>query len=441
MLNYIWLALLLVGVLLGGWNDRFQELTEAAFTSAKTAVLNVAIPLIGITALWLGLIRLAEKAGLIATLARGLRPLLKRLFPDVPPEHPAMGSMLLNISANIIGLTNAATPLGLRAMADLEKLNRNPGVATNAMCTFLALNTSSLQLIPATAIGILAASGSKNPAAIVGSTLVATFFAAVTGLVTVKTLEKLPWFRLSAGTPSCSLTPAAEEPVPPPTPVSAAVPAPGTSLWRRLVFGAFLGAFLFMLIRGLFFQDPAVATSTNAMVRALDVVSKLAIPFLLAAFPLHAALSGVAVYEEFVEGAKEGFQVAVRIIPYLVAMLVAVGVFRAAGGVDILTKLLRPVLDWIHFPAELLPMAITRPLSGSATIGLFTDIVRAHGPDSLLSRTAGTIIGSTETTFYVIAVYFGAVGIRKTRHAVVAGLMADLMGALAAVYVCRMMFS
>src|SRR6266702_4671090 len=196
MLNYIWLALVLLAVAIGGWNDRLQDMTEGAFDGAKTAV-TIALGLIGIMALWLGVMRLAERAGLIQRIAHGLRPIMRRLFPDVPPEHPAMGSMLMNMTANMLGLGNAATPLGLRAMRDLEALNARPGVATNAMCTFLAINTSSVQLIPATAIAILAASGSTRPTAIVGTALLATLCAASVAIISVKLLEKFPIFRIS----------------------------------------------------------------------------------------------------------------------------------------------------------------------------------------------------------------------------------------------------
>ena len=195
MLNYIWLALVMLAVTIGGWNNRLKEVTDGAFDGAKTAV-TIALGLIGIMAMWLGLMRLAERAGLIQRIAHALRPIMRRLFPDVPPEHPAMGSMLMNMAANMLGLGNAATPLGLRAMRDLETLNRQPGTATNAMCTFLAVNTSSVQLIPTTAIAILAAAGSTRPTAIVGTALLATLCAATTAIVTVKLLEKLPFFRV-----------------------------------------------------------------------------------------------------------------------------------------------------------------------------------------------------------------------------------------------------
>lgn len=435
MLNYLWLGLVLGAVLLGGLTGRLPAVTDAAFDAAKTAVITIALPLVGVTALWLGVMRLAERAGMIQSLARLLRPALRRLFPDIPAEHPAWGSMLMNIAANMIGLTNAATPLGLRAMADLEKLNRHPGTATNAMCTFLAINTGSVQLLPTTAIGILAAAGSTNPTAIVGTVLLATFCSSVVGLIAVKTLEKLRRFRLPP-------VPAAAEHEPPADSESAvnaeptAVPA---NPWTWLVLVALLGFFAWLFWQQ-FHAAPADALPASVFIRAVNAVSVLAIPFFLAFFALYAALRRVPVYEEFVEGAKEGFQVAVRIIPFLVAMLVAAGMFRAAGGVELLGRALRPLLDAMSFPPDLLPMALMRPLSGGATIGLFTELVHAHGPDGLVSRMGGTILGSTETTLYVVAVYFGAVGVKRVRHAVAAGLLADLAGVIASVAVCWVVF-
>jgi spore maturation protein SpmA len=431
MLNYFWLALVLLAVVLGGLDGRFKELTDAAFTSAKSAVMEIALPLAGIMALWLGVMRLAERAGMVRSLARALRPVMRRLFPDVPADHPAMGAMLMNMAANLLGLANAATPLGLRAMNDLESLNLHPGTATNAMCTFLAINTASIQLLPATAISIMAAAGGKNPTAIVGTTVLASACAVTVGVTAAKTLEKLPCFRVTETVAEKRNAPptAAPDPV---TPEAKPLPAWG---WPALV--------LLLVLFGFFFArltQTGAATGQPFFLRGVNAVSLLAIPFLFAFFPLYAALRGVKVYEEFVEGAKEGFQVAVRIMPFLVAMLVAIGMFRAAGGVNLLARALQPVLDVIHFPTDLLPMALTRPLSGSATIGLFADLVKSHGPDSLVTRMGGTLLGSTETTFYVLAVYFGAVAVQRTRHAVAVGLLADLTGMIAAVTICRLVF-
>ena len=446
MLNYIWLALVLVAVAIGGWNDRLKDVTEGALDGAKTAV-TIALALIGIMALWLGVMRLAERAGLVQRIARALRPVMTRLFPDVPAQHPAMGSMLMNMAANMLGLGNAATPLGLRAMRDLETLNRQPGVATNAMCTFLAINTSSVQLIPTTAIAILAASGSTRPTAIVGTALLATLCAATVAIISVKTFERFSIFQprrrsnsIADDSPHRSAQrstsrlpeemPIVEEP---PRQLSI------SGLIALIILGVFFTVlFLRMVSPGLFHLPmPAEAARQNPFVRSVNALSILAIPFLLSFFPLYAASRGVKVYEEFVEGAKEGFDVILKIIPFLVTILVAIGMFKGAGGIDLLSRTLSPVLTPLHFPTDLLPLALMRPLSGSATLALLTDVVHRLGPDNIVSLTAATIYGSTETTFYVAAVYFGAVGVNQTRHAIPAGLLADLTGVVASVIICR----
>jgi spore maturation protein SpmA len=434
MLNYIWLALVVSAVILGGCNHCLDEVIKGAFDMAKMAVMDIALPLSAVMAIWLGVMRLAEKSGLILSLARALRPVLRRLFPEVPPDHPAMGAIVMNIAANMLGLSNAATPLGLRAMAELQSLNPIPGSASNAMCTFLAINTASVQLIPTTAVAILAAAGGSHPTAIVGTALIATVVAQAVGLTAVKTFEKLRIFRAKA----------APEEAPQPVgaaggrvsgEVAAAAPLAG---WGKGLLVLFAGFFVWLFFRLAFGGQDGLAT--GAFARVVQTVSLLAIPFFLSFFPLYAALRGIKVYEEFVEGAKEGFGVAIRIIPFLVAILAAVGMFRGAHGIDLAAKALKPLLDMVRFPPELLSLALMRPLSGSGSIALMTDVVAKYGPNSIYSMMAGTILGSTETTFYVIAVYFGSVGIRRTRHAVAAGLLADLAGVAASVVICRVVF-
>lgn len=460
MLNYLWLALVALAVLIGGVTGHLPDVTNAAFQSAETAVMKIALPLAGIMALWLGLMRLAEKSGLVQQLARGLRPVMRWLFPDVPADHPAQGSMLMNMAANMLGLANAATPLGLRAMRDLESLNKHPGTATDAMCTFLAINTASIQLIPTTAIAILATQHAQNPTAIVGTALIASACATTSALLAVKWLQTWRMFRADAAAPVAATAEA--KPAAAPEPVLAVEPAP-LNARGRFGFGLLLALFaaLFAWITfapahyhatttalhsALFpptVNPPtasAAAAAQSLPIRAVSTLSLLAVPFLLVCFPLYAFLRGVKVYEEFVEGAKEGFNVSLRVIPFLVAILVAIGMFRGAGGIEAMKNLLTPLLSPLGFPPDLLPIALVRPLSGSATTGLFTELVQRLGPDSLTVRMAGTIYGSTETTFYVIAVYFGAVGIRRTRHAVAAGLFADCVGIVASVLVCRLMF-
>ncbi|HEY5742430.1 MAG TPA: nucleoside recognition domain-containing protein [Terrimicrobiaceae bacterium] len=455
MLNWIWLGLVIISVFLGAVSGQLAEVTAAAFDACKTAVMALALPLAGIMALWLGVMRLAEKSGLVGLLARALRPLMRWLFPDVPVTHPAMGSMVMNMAANMLGLNNAATPLGLRAMQDLERLNPRPGVATNAMCTFLAINTSSIQLIPATTVAILSAAGAVNPTSIIGTAFMATVCSTLAGIIAVKSLEKLPWFAL----------PKAEAPEPPtsterPSSDEAPAPSPIGLTWKGLLLLSL--AFFFVLFVSMAFfwtEFESVANSVRSALhvstpfafspewgvkswieRSIGSLSTLAIPFILTMFPLYAAARRVPVYEEFVEGAKEGFQVAIRIIPFLVAILVAVGMFRAAGGVDLLARLLAPIFEPLRFSPELFPLVLMRPLSGSGANGIFAELVKTYGADSLIAKTGATIMGSTETTFYVIAVYFGSVAIRRTRHAVAAGLIADFAGVVASVIICNRVF-
>ncbi|HVV01525.1 MAG TPA: nucleoside recognition domain-containing protein [Verrucomicrobiae bacterium] len=446
MLNYIWLGLIVSAVLIGGCTGHLKDLADKSFEMAETSVMKIALPLVGIMALWLGIMRLAERAGLVALLARALRPVMRFLFPEVPFDHPAMGSMLMNIAANMLGLGNAATPLGLRAMKDLESLNPRPGVATNAMCTFLAINTSSVQIIPVTAIAILAAAKSSNPTAIVGTSIMATSCAAISAVLMAKFLSKLRVFR----PPAAVGAPAAKRSVAKPSDAGEEVVREAATIqplqwWGRVLLALFGMFFVYLFIRLAFpatlgMALPPEAARETVFVRIVNAVSLISIPLLLSIFPLYALLRRVKVYEEFVEGAKEGFGVSLSIIPYLVAILVAIGMFRAAGGIDLLSRILRPVMVALHYPPDLLPMVFMRPLSGSGTLGVFSELVEHFGPDSLISRTAGTIYGSTETTFYVLAVYFGSVGIKKTRHALLAGLSADLVGVIASVIVCRLVF-
>jgi len=470
MLNYIWLGLILLAVIIGGCLGNLKAVTDKSFELAKYAVLDTAFPLLGIMALWLGMMRVAERAGLVTLLARRLRPLMRWLFPDVPAEHPAMGSMVLNIAANMLGLGNAATPLGLRAMRDLDSLNPRPGTPTNAMCMFLAINTSSVQLIPVTVIAILAANNSSNPTAIVGTSILATACAAISAVTMAKLLARLPMFRLApvacapVALPTVPASPGNEEKAEgkasshrPSTPKeergSANEPAlkesdtippmPGWGVATLIAFGLFFGwLFLkFAFPATLGYAVPPDSANQTVLVRIVDAISKLSVPFLLSFFPLYAALRRQKVYEDFVDGAKEGFEVAIRIIPYLVAILVAVGMFRASVGIDLVRQKLGPAMLAVGFPPDLLPLVLMRPLSGSGALGVFTELVKHAGSDSLVARTAGTIYGSTETTFYVLAVYFGSVGVKRARYALLAGLTADFVGVLASVIICRLVFS
>ena len=454
MLNYIWLALIVLAVVIGGLTDNLKAVADKSFEMAEFAVMKTALPLVGIMALWLGVMRLAERAGLVALLARLLRPLMRRLFPEVPADHPAIGSMVLNIAASMLGLGNAATPLGLRAMKDLETLNPHPGTATNAMCTYLAINTSSVQLIPATAIAVLAANSSTNPTAIVGTSIMATTCGAISAVTMAKFLQRLPIFRtpppsVALGPTGAPSTVAAAKSGADASPVKEAASLQPLTSWGKGLMALYVLFFVYLFVRlafpavlpaSIMAQALADASRQSTFVRIVDAISKLSIPFMLSAFPLYAMLRQVKVYEEFVDGAKEGFDVAIRILPYLVAILVAIGMFRAAGGIDLLSRALGPLMTALHFPKELLPMVLMRPLSGSGTLGMFTELVQQCGPDSLVARMGGTIYGSTETTFYVLAVYFGSVAVKKIRYAVLAGLTADLVGVIASVTICRLVF-
>ena len=355
MLNIIWLGLILLAVIVGGITGKLPEVTTSAFDMAKYAVMEVAIPLTGIMAIWLGMMRLAEQSGFVQVLARALKPLMRRLFPDVPEDHPAMGSMVMTMAANMLGLSNAATPLGLRAMGDLEKLNPRPGTATNAMCTFLAISTSSIQLIPTTVIGIMVVNHSLNPTAIVGTSLIATTCAAVSAVIAVKFLEKLPAFQLAPLEPPGAGKGVAEKESQPVLEVDkvAVLPLSGKKkvfLFLYLLF--FVVIFVAQVFPGVtngcleqakaMFPSLGIAPLQTGMadkgllIRALTALSLVAIPLMLSFFPFYAALHGVKVYEQFVEGAKEAFPTALRIIPFLVAMLAAMGMFRASGCLGLL---------------------------------------------------------------------------------------------------------
>ena len=395
-----------------------KRVTNDAIKIAQTAV-EIALGLIGIMALWLGVMKVAEDAGLIKIIANVLRPITKRLFPEVPPDHPAIGSMVMNISANMLGLGNAATPFGLKAMEELDKLNPNKGTATNSMVTFLAINTAGMTLIPATAIAVRAAAGSADPTIIIATSLFGSTCATITGITAAKLLEKFPikkggfgdWLK---GNIKFLITVISL--------VTILVLTFSTGLAKSI-------GSLFSFLPPTFFKD------------LITLVSTLAIPFLIFVFIGYGAIKKVKVYEQFVEGAKEGFNIAVRIIPYLVAMLVAIAIFRAGGAMDNwLIPVLRIVTDPIGMPAEALPMALMRPLSGSGSLGVMAEIMSVHGPDSFIGILVSTFFGSSETTFYVLAVYFGAVNIKNTRHALPAGLLADIAGMLGALFIVKMLF-
>jgi spore maturation protein SpmA/spore maturation protein SpmB len=472
MLNYIWLGLIALAVVMGGFHGNIGDVGNAAVDSAKDAVILVG-GLLGVMTMWLGLMRLADKAGLVKRLGLILKPILVWLFPEVPANHPAMGSIVLNVAANILGLNSAATPLGLRAMNELESLNKSPGVATNAMCMLLAINTSSITLIPVSVLALLSLHHGKNPTVIIGTSLAATAVAHLCAIATCKLLERTSWSKRqllekvdspqareahSAATEGGEIARKAGE-------ADTALPwAPGAQWILSAFSGIFIGLVLGLafpeltkILAGAFDQifhlDAWMAGATQPvppetlarfwLLRIVDALSLLVLPWLILLFPLYATLRRIPVYDEFVEGGKEGFQVVLRILPYVVGMLVAVGMFKAAGGLQVITAVLSPVTNLFHFPAELLPIAVIRPFSYAAALALLTDLVKspAYGPDNIITLMAATFYGCSETTFYVIAVYFGSVGVRKTRHAIPAGIVADIIGPIAAVVICRAVLS
>ncbi|MEQ8442327.1 MAG: nucleoside recognition domain-containing protein [Alphaproteobacteria bacterium] len=394
-----------------------EHLGLSMIDTAEVAV-TLAIGLIGVMGLFLGLMKIAEEGGLLRIIAKLLRPMLIRLFPDVPTEHPAMGAIVMNVSANALGLGNAATPFGIRAMQELDKLNPHKGTATNAMALFLAINTSSVTLLPTGVIAIRAASGSADPAGIVPTTLIATICSTVVAIISAKFLQR----HFKTPPPDADFRAEGETAV-----AEDDMPQEGTEAYPLWASVLALGA-LFSLV-------PLTVAYGSA-------IAPWIIPGLMIAFLSFGVAKRVPIYEAFVEGARDGFNVAVRIIPYLVAILVAVGMFRASGAMDLVISPIGTITGAIGLPADALPMALMRPLSGSGAYGIMASIISdpSIGPDSYVGYLVSTIQGSTETTFYVLAVYFGAVQIRRVRHALCAALLADLAGIAGAVAACLYLF-
>jgi spore maturation protein SpmA len=408
MLNRIWGSFFFIAfvVALGqsiffGNFEVWATMVGATFDMAKTGF-EISLGLTGVMCLWLGVMRLGEKGGAVDLLSRAFGPLLCRLFPGIPVGHPALGSIVMNMAANMLGLDNAATPLGLKAMKELQELNPEPESATNDQILFLVINTSAVTLIPATIFVYRSQMGAADPTDVFIPLLVATFCATLVGLVVTAAVQRL-------------------------------------RLWDPVVL-AYLGG-MTALVAGmvLYFTNLDQAT----MERQSSVLSNFIIFTVIIAFLALAAARRLPVYEIFVEGAKEGFQVAVGIIPYLVTMLVAIGVLRASGTLDLFLDGVRWGTQSLGFDTRWvdgLPTALMRPLSGSGARGLMIETMEAQGADSFAGRLVSIIQGSTETTFYVLAVYFGSVGIRRSRHAVACGLTADAAGIIAAILVCYLFF-
>jgi len=408
ILNRIWIGMFVVAfvVAMGKllfWGDTFifKQMFDALTDSAKTGF-EIALYLTGVLCLWMGIMKIGENGGAIRGLTKLVSPLFSRLFPEVPKDHPAVGSMMMNFSANMLGLDNAATPLGLTAMKQLQELNPEKEKASNAQIMFLVLNTSGLTIIPVSVFAVLAANGDTNPSSVFLPILIATFFASLFGLIIVSIRQKI-------------------------------------NLFNRVVL-AYIGG-LTLLIGALLYYVVLFPDKADVISR---VGGNLLIFLIIMTFLGLAAFRKVNVYESFIDGAKDGFNVAIKIVPYLIAILVAIAVFRASGSLDALLDGIKNFVVYAGITAtewvDALPVAFMKPLSGSGARGALVEIIEQFEVSSLQARIATTMQGSTETTLYVLAVYFGSVGIKKTRYAVTAGLLADLFGIIAAIIVGYLFF-
>ena len=408
MLNALWIGFILAAFLIAcfkllvlGDAEIFAALVKALFDSSKTAF-EIALGLTGVMALWLGVMKIGERAGMLDLLTRGLAPLFKRLFPEVPPNHPALGAMTMNMGANMLGLDNAATPLGIKAMQELQKLNPTPDTASDAQILFLVINTASVTLLPITIFTYRAQMGAADPTDVFVPLLITTYIGTLVGLMVTGLYQRL-------------------------------------HLWNRVTLTYLGGATA--IIGGLVVYFGSLDAAE--MTRQSSILSNVLLFGIIATFLLMAVRRRVNAYEAFVEGAKEGFHTAVTIIPYLVAMLVAIAVFRASGALDLIMGGIRSLVLAFGFDArwvEGLPTALMKPFSGSGARAMMIDTMQTHGADSFAGRLASIVQGSTETTFYVLAVYFGAVGIKRVRHAVTCGLIADAAGILAAIGMAYLFF-
>lgn len=408
VLNYIWIGFIIIAFVIAlvklvflGDVTVFPALIDSTFASSKTAF-EISLGLTGVLSLWLGIMKIGERGGVVNVLARALSPVFTRLFPDIPKGHPVTGAIFMNIAANMLGLDNAATPLGLKAMEQLQTLNPNKETATNPMIMFLVLNTSGLTLIPISIMVYRAQLGAAQPTDVFIPILLATFFSTVAGIIITSIYQRI---NLLNRTMLLTLG------------------------GMALVVGAIIWGF------GQLDKDQMNIVSTS--------VANILLMTIIVAFVLAGMKHRINVYDAFVEGAKEGFTTAVRIIPYLVAILVAIGLFRASGAMDMLINGVATLVKAMGGNSDFvgaLPTALMKPLSGSGARGMMVDAMTTYGVDSFVGRLSCVFQGSTDTTFYILAVYFGSVGIRYTRHAVACGLLADLAGVIAAIAICYMFF-
>lgn len=408
VLNYIWIAFFVLAFIVAtirlvffGDAEVFPDIINSTFASSKSAF-EISLGLTGVLALWMGIMRIGEQGGVIALFSRVLSPLFSKLFPDIPKGHPVTGSIFMNMAANMLGLDNAATPLGLKAMEGLQELNPKKDTATNPMIMFLVINTSGLTLIPISIMVYRAQLGAAQPTDVFVPILIATFISTLAGIIAVALYQRI-------------------------------------NLLNRTILLFLGGAIAFITGIICFFstlsQDQIDLYSTTFANVFLFVI--------IIGFIAAGIRKKVNVYDAFIEGAKEGFTTAVRIIPYLVAILVAIGVFRASGCMDYLTQGIASLVEMCGLDSDFvgaLPTALMKPLSGSGARGLMVDAMSTYGADSFVGRLACIFQGSTDTTFYILAVYFGSVGVAKTRHAVPCGLLADFAGILAAIFVCYLFF-
>lgn len=409
MLNRIWVGFFFIAFisalyqwLVLGHRLVFEQLVNAIFTMSKVTV-DIAIGLIGVLSFWLGMMKVAEQAGIIEKIAQYISPLFSRLMPEIPDKHPAIGSMTMNLSANFLGLDNAATPLGLKAMQDLQSINPKKDTASNAQILFLVLNTSSITLFPVTVFVYRAQQGAASPTDVFVPILLATFASTIAGLLSVAFVQKI-------------------------------------KLINQVVLLYFSVAFA--LIGGLAVYFTTL--SAQALSQQSSLMGNLLIFSCLMMFIYFALRKGINVYDSFITGAKQGFETSIKLIPYLLAMLVAIGVFRASGALDMIVDVFRVIAAALGFDTrfvDALPTAMMKPLSGSGARALMIETMNTHGADSFQGRLASIMQGSTETTFYVLAVYFGSVGIRYSRHAIACGLVADIAGISAAIGVCYWFFA
>ncbi|MBP5392346.1 MAG: hypothetical protein J6Y59_00845 [Bacteroidaceae bacterium] len=407
VLNYIWIAFFFIAFiiavvqLLMGNTDIFPAIMNSTFDNAKTAF-EISLGLTGVLSLWMGIMKIGERSGLVNVIARWLSPLMVRLFPEIPAGHPVFGHIFMNFSANMLGLDNAATPLGLKAMEGLQELNKQKDTATNAMIMFLVLNTSGLTLIPVGVMVYRAQLGAAQPTDVFIPILIATAIATLAGMIITSLYQRI-------------------------------------NLFNRAIMAFVLG--ICVVVSGVMWLSTQVDQET--MNKWSTVVANIILFSIIIAFIWAGVRKKINVYEAFVEGAKGGFETAVRIIPYLVAILVAIGVFRASGAMDFIVGGLGNFVEWCGGNADYvaaLPTAIMKPLSGSGARGMMVDAMTQYGADSFIGRLSCIFQGATDTTFYILAVYFGSVGIRKTRHAVAAGLLTDICGVIAAIAVAALFF-